>query len=126
MRHQELHRHSLLENYRQLLFDLLQWTENRHCANFVRLHRRTCGDYIFNCYSWNYSVCRQQRHRIVGTDVNEAIYGTFDSTLPGPQIALTQGNLLLQVAITCDNKRLVRSTFSVLTPSNVEFLIYSP
>jgi hypothetical protein len=38
------------------------------------------------------------------------IYSAFDSTAAGPQLVLSQGNLLLQTAITCDNARMVRSS----------------
>ena len=58
--------------------------------------------------------------------MNERIYSTFDSVSIGPQIAITQGNLLLQTAITCDNARLARSTYATSDPRYAQFLIYSP
>lgn len=53
-------------------------------------------------------------------------YSYFDGAHIAGNLALSKGNLLLQTAIACDNARMARSSASVLTPSNVEFLIYSP
>ena len=47
--------------------------------------------------------------------MNERIYTTFDATT-GPQLAVTQGNLLVQTAVTCDNARMVRSSAPASEP----------